>query len=1122
MKRKLWIILAFLVVLASLCFGAAQAAGTYTSTPVSMRFSFFQWDETFYPTQYPEVTWEDRAPDIGEGIMPFQIMGSPAYRDPECTESYCYQNDNWDPDDENSEYWIYYVPELGPGQCFYVDLCYITYTRYSIDLSKLNLNNVTVFGNEDYAIEPLSVSSDTINDWLIFGAKCKVTKVSPQVQQNWEILLVPGEGGSGSMNKLSVPNGTQITVPECTLTPPDSSYAFYRWRDAYASPAMYYQPGDHMTVTGHKTLVAEWVKMPDCLVIFDYGTGYGTEFNNMPYGSELTLPDCTYVYCINVFKNWRIGDTAYQPGDKITVTENLTVLAEWTYYYTVSFDTRGHGAAPAQQHIASGSSAKQPDNPTMNGFIFGGWYTDTDFAPAHKYHFTEPVTTNLTLYAWWGHTVDFDPNGMGPNNFPVSRKEVHEGSPVAMPDVYTLRTDSDTWQGWYIEGWYRESECVNRFNFAQPVTANIRLYAHWLYDGYTVTYNWNGIHNVTRWRPADGTYSDIEPDTPVELKTRTGQPFRQIVPLRFTGSGNPGSIDFTGWYTEPECVNPYDFSAAATGDTTLYAGWANNYTVTRHYTNPYGGMVSTFTYIIPYNCVPSDDGFLSYALEDPPHYNGWVAAGYFTNEALTVPFDPDVPLTADVDIYIKWEKASYTVTFDMNGGNEENIIQTYAYGDAIIPPTTRPTRTEYVFEGWSPYANATYTYGFANTTCTGDATYYAVWVPEGIAINAANFPDEVFRHYVLQNIAKEGHTDANGTHYLSASERDDVITLDLRYYTYNGQKISNLQGIQYFTKLETLICQNHNLTALDLSHNTELKTLECQENQITSLNLNNNTKLTTLNARDNALTTVNAVKCTELTGTVYLYNNPDLTSVQLSAPGIRVLELQFTGVTEIDLSGCPNLCLAISNGQVTTVGNEPNTYERHLIHLNNVNYIVYLSHGTPLNGFITSGIPIDEAHFPDAAFREFMGRINFDRNQNGVLTDNEISEITVLSTTWAGIVTGMHSLQGIEYLTSVAEIMLDGSGLDEVDLSQNQHLYFVSMKNNDLRNVDVSALSGLTGLDLSNNPGLHTITTGSVQIETLRAPGAPLLTGLDLSGQLRLLKTYLSRSRLPPARIRWK
>ena len=72
MKRKLWIILAFLVVLASLCFGAAQAAGTYTSTPVSMRFSFFQWDDLFCPTQDPEITWEDRAPDIGEGIMPFQ------------------------------------------------------------------------------------------------------------------------------------------------------------------------------------------------------------------------------------------------------------------------------------------------------------------------------------------------------------------------------------------------------------------------------------------------------------------------------------------------------------------------------------------------------------------------------------------------------------------------------------------------------------------------------------------------------------------------------------------------------------------------------------------------------------------------------------------------------------------------------------------------------------------------------------------------------------------------------------------------------------------------------------------------------------------------------------------
>ena len=171
MKRKLWIALALMAVLALFCFGAAQAAGTYTSAPVSMRFSFFQWDETFYPTQDPEVTWEDAAPDIGEGKVPFLIMGSPAYHDPECTDMCHYENENWDPNDENSEYWIYYVPELGPGQCFYVNLSYMTRTRYSIDLSKLSLNNVTVFGNEDYAIELLSVSSGTLSDdWLHFSA----------------------------------------------------------------------------------------------------------------------------------------------------------------------------------------------------------------------------------------------------------------------------------------------------------------------------------------------------------------------------------------------------------------------------------------------------------------------------------------------------------------------------------------------------------------------------------------------------------------------------------------------------------------------------------------------------------------------------------------------------------------------------------------------------------------------------------------------------------------------------------------------------------------------------------------------------------------------------------------
>ena len=30
---------------------------------------------------------------------------------------------------------------------------------------------------------------------------------------------------------------------------------------------------------------------------------------------------------------------------------------------------------------------------------------------------------------------------------------------------------------------------------------------------------------------------------------------------------------FTGWYKEPDCINPWDFNTEVPGDMTLYAGW---------------------------------------------------------------------------------------------------------------------------------------------------------------------------------------------------------------------------------------------------------------------------------------------------------------------------------------------------------------------------------------------------------------------------------------------------------------------------------------------------------------------------------------------------------------------
>lgn len=66
--------------------------------------------------------------------------------------------------------------------------------------------------------------------------------------------------------------------------------------------------------------------------------------------------------------------------------------------YTVTFET-GDGSAVEKQTVESGDSVSRPEDPEMEGFVFGGWYADSDLTV--PYDFGSKVTESITLYAKW-------------------------------------------------------------------------------------------------------------------------------------------------------------------------------------------------------------------------------------------------------------------------------------------------------------------------------------------------------------------------------------------------------------------------------------------------------------------------------------------------------------------------------------------------------------------------------------------------------------------------------------------------------------------------------------------------------------------------------------------------
>jgi len=66
--------------------------------------------------------------------------------------------------------------------------------------------------------------------------------------------------------------------------------------------------------------------------------------------------------------------------------------------YTVTFQSNG-GTATAPLVVTNGSKLTLPTAPTYTGYVFMGWYTDTELTS--EFNISTPISSNITLYAKW-------------------------------------------------------------------------------------------------------------------------------------------------------------------------------------------------------------------------------------------------------------------------------------------------------------------------------------------------------------------------------------------------------------------------------------------------------------------------------------------------------------------------------------------------------------------------------------------------------------------------------------------------------------------------------------------------------------------------------------------------
>ena len=284
---------------------------------------------------------------------------------------------------------------------------------------------------------------------------------------------------------------------------------------------------------------------------------------------------------------------------------------------------------------------------------------------------------------------------------------------------------------------------------------------------------------------------------------------------------------------------------------------------------------------------------------------------------------------------------------------------------------------------------------------------------KGNPIPAGNivFEDPNFKSFCTTNY------DTNADGEISYAEALLVTSISC-----SSCSLTSLKGIESFTNLRALWCDNNSLTALDLSENVLIWQLYCNNNNLSTLNVSGCVKLTDLSCDQNSLSALNVSNNIALT---YLYcpNN------QLSS---------------LDVSNNPALISL-------------DCFKNQLSSLN-------ISNNIALNYVMCSENQISSL---DVTNNTLLTSLSCDSNQ---LTSLDVSKNTALTS----LTCDNNQLSSLDVSdnTTLKYLVCGNNQLTNLNLNNNSLLLSCVCSNNLLTSLDVSNNTALTRLSCENNPYL--------------------------------------------------
>ncbi len=506
---------------------------------------------------------------------------------------------------------------------------------------------------------------------------------------NQNAFVFHANGGDGHMpTDFVIATGGTENLPLNQFT--RNGYTFVGWStDAHG--AVKYADGVEYTQTTAKTveLYAVW-QIIDYTITFEVNGG-----SNIP-NKNYTVEDAfSFLHPTKIgydFAGWY--ESAEFAGDAVDgIVEgdfgNKTYHAKWVAIdYEIIYESNGGSYIDPQYYDIETTISNLP-KPTKVGYVFAGWYQNSDFSGESTTAIETGTYGNIQLYAKWNvitYTVTFEVNG---GNDVASITYTIESEGFALTNPVKL--------GYTFDGWYKDNTFLtDAVDYVPQGSHNdMTLYAKWSCDDYTIQYESNGGSDISE------TVYTIETETfSLKAPTKTG-------------------YTFAGWYDNDtfEGAVITSIEKGSTGDKILYAKWTPiTYTIT--FDSKGGSDIVPITYNIE-----------SETFDLPtPTRTGYDFVGWYSNVACAGDSVSTIynGTYENVILYAKWESVKYEIVFESNGGS---YVPSVTYNiESNSFNLSIPQKQGYEFLGW--YADEAFSGDKVETIAQGsigNRTYYAKW-----------------------------------------------------------------------------------------------------------------------------------------------------------------------------------------------------------------------------------------------------------------------------------------------------------------------------------------------------------------------------------------------------------